>query len=738
MDDVYITSSGTPAPVYITVNNDVPAPIVITTSESCKVFSVNGKLGYVVLDKSDIGLGNVENLSLLASSGYLQLQIDSLGESSVQTGQFYDLSGQLIATGSNLEGLIYNLSGYVNTQDSILYSQINNSGILLSNLVSALSGSLNATGSYLLYQTNSLTASGINLQNQINAIYNSGFLTGFNSGDYLLKSQTGDFVSKSETGVFALSSSLYSSGELLYARDSQVSGTLNETGLYLDNKIGNLTDLFTGYTGIVSENRFVNITGDVMSGQLSLPSLSVLDSGFVQFSTGIPSWNEGRVFYDWDTHSVSFYNDQSDMTVNLSQEQLVRVSNGWTGTIPNGMVVLVSGSQGNRPRVIPASCLVGAISDHDVLGMATHDIETVGYITTQGVVNGLNTIAYDEGTLLYLSTSSGAVTNVAPTPPNHTVKVGIVIRQHANQGAVFVKINNGEHLEDLHDVYVTNPQNGDYLTYNTGSGIWFNSALNTGNFASVYSLNQTGTYLENLIDTSSGHLQGQLDNLDNLYATDSQLTGLSGQLYGVIGQTGAALQNQINNLYSSGFITGVDLSPYLTGFNSGDYVLKSETGIFATQSSLTSSGTILSASISSLSGSLNSTGSNLQSQINNITAVSGDFVTRAESGQFYPTNNPSGFLTGVDLTSYVLKSETGIFALSSSLASSGALLYDRDAAISGSLNSTGSYLDNKIDNLSGYAVNNFALQSNLAATGVTLQQQLDNLNIMAIAYAIAL
>ena len=53
----------------------------------------------------------------------------------------------------------------------------------------------------------------------------------------------------------------------------------------------------------------------------------------------------------------------------------------------------------------------------------------------------------------------------------------------------------------------------------------------------------------------------------------------------------------------------------------------------------------------------------------------GDFITRAESGLFYPSSNPSGFVTGMDVNNLVTKDETGIFATSSQL--SGYVLVDQ-------------------------------------------------------------
>ena len=54
-------------------------PIIIQTSDYyAPVQSVNGKIGFVTIDKTDVGLSNVENGSILGASGYLQDQINNL------------------------------------------------------------------------------------------------------------------------------------------------------------------------------------------------------------------------------------------------------------------------------------------------------------------------------------------------------------------------------------------------------------------------------------------------------------------------------------------------------------------------------------------------------------------------------------------------------------------------------------------------------------------------------------
>lgn len=63
-------------------------PIIIQTSEHlAPVQSVNGQIGFVNIDKTGIGLSNVENISIIGVSGSLQNEINNLNENI--SGDFY-------------------------------------------------------------------------------------------------------------------------------------------------------------------------------------------------------------------------------------------------------------------------------------------------------------------------------------------------------------------------------------------------------------------------------------------------------------------------------------------------------------------------------------------------------------------------------------------------------------------------------------------------------------------------
>jgi hypothetical protein len=146
-------------------------------------------------------------------------------------------------------------------------------------------------------------------------------------------------------------------------------------------------------------------------------------------------------------------------------------------------VCLVSGAQGQRLAVRLAKADSDANSA-GTLGIASETIliNQEGFITSIGAIEDINTTGslqgetWADGDILYLSPSTfGAITNVKPVAPDHTVIVGYVEYAHVNHGKIYVKIDNGYELDELHNVAITTPANGNFLEYN--GTVWVNQGL---------------------------------------------------------------------------------------------------------------------------------------------------------------------------------------------------------------------------------------------------------------------
>lgn len=187
-------------------------------------------------------------------------------------------------------------------------------------------------------------------------------------------------------------------------------------------------------------------------------------------STSNPTHQEGRLFYDNTKDAISYYNNNSDITVNLGQEVLFKVENQTGSIIPNGSVIYPDGTT-----------IIGLAiaSDRDksrIIAVATHDIANgaTGYATKLGQVGGLDTSSYSEGEILYLSdTTAGAFTNVMPEGGSFVTVVGVVDVVHATNGIITVDTHTSDTSVEVTDT------NGFPTSERTNTSISFTDGTRT-------------------------------------------------------------------------------------------------------------------------------------------------------------------------------------------------------------------------------------------------------------------
>lgn len=161
----------------------------------------------------------------------------------------------------------------------------------------------------------------------------------------------------------------------------------------------------------------------------------------------------------WDGEGLSIGMVGGNVDLQIGREELVRVRNVDSTQINNGDVVYIFGATGERPSVKKASN-IGDPTSSKVLGMATENISVngTGFVTTHGLVNGINLQGFNEGDILWLSNTPGQITKVKPVSPEHLVFIGVALRANAN-GIAYVNPQNGYELSELHDVESYNSNN---------------------------------------------------------------------------------------------------------------------------------------------------------------------------------------------------------------------------------------------------------------------------------------
>ena len=155
---------------------------------------------------------------------------------------------------------------------------------------------------------------------------------------------------------------------------------------------------------------------------------------------------------------------------------IVQVRNNTGATLTKGTVVYINNALGQIPTVAKALATSDATSAQ-TLGMISADLanNSNGYVTIIGLIDdiSLDTGIYSDGDQLYLSgTTAGAFTNVKPYAPTHLVYVGVVEHAHNVHGKIFVKVQNGYELDELHNVAAQSPSNGQTIVYNSTNQLW--------------------------------------------------------------------------------------------------------------------------------------------------------------------------------------------------------------------------------------------------------------------------
>ena len=154
------------------------------------------------------------------------------------------------------------------------------------------------------------------------------------------------------------------------------------------------------------------------------------------------------------------------------------VRNETGSSIPIGSVVYINGGSGSSDHVtIALSNATTEATSSKTFGITAETIanNSTGKVILEGLIEGVNTSAFSPGQTLWLSTTSGQFTYPPPATPNHAVFVGYAVRCQQNNGTIFVKIQNGYELGEIHDIKLTAVAEGDLIVYDANNGYWINS-----------------------------------------------------------------------------------------------------------------------------------------------------------------------------------------------------------------------------------------------------------------------
>ena len=236
------------------------------------------------------------------------------------------------------------------------------------------------------------------------------------------------------TGIYELTDTWGDGGTVF----KSIEMTITDTAYAAGSMIIDLTTTVAGGYFRVDPDGNLDFSGTLANTTLA---------GYLDYTPiAAPAHFEGRVFYDSAEKALSYYNDATDVTINIGQESVIRVVNNSGGDIDDGVAVYISGATGGLPEIEKAIATAG---DTQVIGATTNDIldGQTGYVTTFGVIRGLDTSGFLAGDLLYLSDSvAGEITNVPPLYPLRQVQMGNCITSDAGAGKIFIDIDQNNAL----------------------------------------------------------------------------------------------------------------------------------------------------------------------------------------------------------------------------------------------------------------------------------------------------
>jgi hypothetical protein len=182
---------------------------------------------------------------------------------------------------------------------------------------------------------------------------------------------------------------------------------------------------------------YAGATANVTLGEFGLTA------GFIKLDTtptGTPT-DPGTMSWDVDNETVDVV--LNGYTMKIGEDLFYPVKNQTGTTIPKGAAVRFAGTVGSSGRLLIALYLAdGSVPANQFMGVTAEAIADGenGKVLWFGRLRGLNTNAFNEGDILYASsTVAGGFQTTEPAPPGTVITVAAVIKKSITQGVLFVR-----------------------------------------------------------------------------------------------------------------------------------------------------------------------------------------------------------------------------------------------------------------------------------------------------------
>jgi hypothetical protein len=376
--------------------------------------------------------------------------------------------------------------------------------------IDALTGVLSVSGgSITLKSTQTFTATEGQSIFTITNGYTTGLIDVFLNGVYLSPGQTtatnGSTVTLADPAIAGdiidvIITSPIGQGSVA-TTDNLPEGTVNL--YYTPARVRTAISLTT--TGVSGAATYNNLTGvfNIPNYQGLVPANGLAGQILAKASTT-----------SYDTTWIDNYTSQVQHYVKLGEAMTA------------GTPVYVSGSTGNAGTnmIVSKSSNSAEATSSKTLGLlatggAANDIV---FVITEGLLSGLNTNGATAGDPVWLGPNGTLLYGLTnkPVAPAHLVFIGVVTRAQQNNGEIFVKVQNGFELDELHDLSVKNASDGDMIKYVASTGLWTKIAASTTNIVEGTNLYYTAARVAAYLTANSYATQGYVNTaISNLVAS---------------------------------------------------------------------------------------------------------------------------------------------------------------------------------------------------------------------------
>lgn len=211
--------------------------------------------------------------------------------------------------------------------------------------------------------------------------------------------------------------------------------------------------------------------------------------------------------------------------------------------LTKGQAVYVSSADGTNMIVSKASNAMESTSSK-TMGLITTDLahNGQGTLITEGLLDGLNTATANAGDPVWLGTDGNLIYGLAnkPSAPAHLVFIGIVTRANENNGEIFVKVQNGFEVKELHDAVIEangSLTDNEVFAYDSASGMWKNQTAAEAGFATVATSGSYSDLTDKPITASTGEVLYQNSSNETVGSAGLVYDGVSLKVNGNLEST---------------------------------------------------------------------------------------------------------------------------------------------------------------------------------------------------------